>query len=198
MLKTVEFYFDVGSPAAYLAFTQLPAIAARHQAQIEWRPVLLGGIFKAVGNRPPIEVAPKGRYFLEDMLRYAARYGVEMRINPSFPFSTVSLMRSAVAMQMYEPARLPDYAAFLYHAMWAEGLNLGDPATFAQALTSNGYNAAEIAAWIGDPAVKQKLFDCTNAAVERGLFGVPTMFVEGTMFFGQDRLDFVNEALAAA
>ncbi len=74
---------------------------------------------------------------------------------------------------------------------------MGDPAIFAQTVSSNGFNAEQIGTWISDPAVKQKLLDDTNAAVERGLFGVPTMFVADEMFFGQDRLNFVEEALRA-
>ncbi len=197
MSKSVEFYFDLGSPTAYLAFTQLPAIAARHGAKIEWRPILLGGIFKAVGNRSPVEVVPKGRYMLEDIGRFAKRYGVELRFNPHFPINTLPLMRAATAVQMHEPARLPHLLAALYRALWVDGKNMGDPATFAQILTASGFNPEQIGTWTNDPAVKQKLIDDTNAAVERGLFGAPTMFVTGVMFFGQDRLDFVEEALAA-
>ncbi len=195
--KTLEFYFDFGSPASYLAFTQLPALAARHNAEIQWRPVLLGGIFRAVNNQSPLNVAPKGRYFRQDMQRFASRYGVELRFSPHFPINTLSLMRSATAVQMHEPARLPEYAAVIFRGMWGDGLNMGDPTIFAQTVSSNGFNAEQIGTWISDPAVKQKLLDDTNAAVERGLFGVPTMFVAGEMFFGQDRLNFVEEALAA-
>jgi 2-hydroxychromene-2-carboxylate isomerase len=197
MSKMIEFYFDLGSPTAYLAFTQLPAIAARHGAQIEWRPVLLGGIFKAVGNRSPVEVVPKGLYMLEDLGRFAKRYGVELHFNPYFPINTLPLMRGATAMQMHEPSRLRDYAGAMFRALWVEEKNMGDPGVVAQTLSSNGFSAEQIGTWTSDPAVKQKLIDDTNAAVERGLFGVPAMFVSGAMFFGQDRLDFVEEALAA-
>jgi 2-hydroxychromene-2-carboxylate isomerase len=195
--KKVEFYFDFGSPTAYLAFTQLPAIAARHGADIAWRPVLLGGIFKSVGNRSPVEVIPKGRYMLEDLGRFAKRYGVPLRFNPYFPINTLPLMRGAAAFQMYEPSRFPEYARAMFHALWVEEKNMGDPAVVAQTMTGNGFSAEQIGTWTNDPAVKQKLIDDTNAAVERGLFGAPTMFVSGAMFFGQDRLDFVEEALAA-
>jgi 2-hydroxychromene-2-carboxylate isomerase len=197
MSKTIEFYFDVGSPTAYLAFTQLPALASRHGAQVEWRPVLLGGIFKAVGNRSPVEVIPKGRYMLEDLRRYAKRYGVSFRFNPHFPINTLQLMRGAAAIQIHEPPRLPDYIGTMFRALWVDEENMGDPAIVAKAQAASGFDAGQIASWCGDPAVKQKLIDDTNAAVGRGLFGVPTIFVSGAMFFGQDRLDFVEEALAA-
>jgi 2-hydroxychromene-2-carboxylate isomerase len=197
MSKTLDFYFDFASPASYLAFTQLPALAARYNARIEWRPVLLGGIFRSVNNQSPLNVAPKGRYFTEDMMRFARRYGVEMRFPANFPPNSLSLMRSATAIQTHEPARLVDYIGLVFRSMWVNGLDMTDPAVFATAVAAHGYNAEQIGTWISDPAVKQKLLEDTNAAVERGLFGVPTMFVAGKMFFGQDRLDFVEEALAA-
>jgi 2-hydroxychromene-2-carboxylate isomerase len=90
-----------------------------------------------------------------------------------------------------------DYIGLVFRSMWVNGLDMTDPAVFATAVAAHGYNAEQIGTWISDPAVKQKLLEDTNAAVERGLFGVPTMFVAGKMFFGQDRLDFVEEALAA-
>jgi 2-hydroxychromene-2-carboxylate isomerase len=195
--KTVEFYFDVGSPTSYLAFTQLPAIAARHGAEIAWRPALLGGIFKAVGNRSPIEVAPKGKYMLQDLERFAKRYGVVLRFNPYFPINTLPLMRGVVAIQMHEPSRLKDFVGALFGALWVDGKNMGDPSIVTQTLSASGFSAEQVGTWSSDPVVKQKLIDDTKAAVERGLFGVPTLFVSDAMFFGQDRLDFVEEALAA-
>ncbi len=197
MTKAVDFYFDFGSPAAYLAFTQLPKIAARHDAEIVWRPILLGGIFKAVGNRSPVEVAAKGRHMFQDLNRFAKRYHVEFRVNPHFPINTLNLMRAATGVQMHEPARLPAFADAMYKAIWVESLNMNDPAVVTGAIAAAGFNAEQAGTWIADPAVKEKLIHETNAAVERGLFGAPTMFVGGVMFFGQDRLDFVDEALAA-
>ncbi len=196
MPKTVEFYFDFGSPTAYLAFTQLPAIAARHGALISWHPILLGGIFKAVGNRSPAEVIPKGRYMLQDLARFAKRYGVELKFNPYFPINTLPLMRGTTAIQMYEPVRTLDFAGAIFRALWVEEKNLGDPAIIAQTFAANGFDAQQVADWTGDQAVKEKLTSETNEAVEKGVFGAPSMIVDGVLYFGQDRLDFVAEALA--
>jgi 2-hydroxychromene-2-carboxylate isomerase len=197
MGKTVEFYFDFGSAASYLAFTQIPKIAARHGAAIQWRPVLLGGIFKATGNRSPVEVAPKGRYMMEDFGRYAKKYGVIFKLNPHFPINTLPLMRAATAIQMHDPARFQDFCAPIFDAIWVGDKNMSDAAVAAQVMAAAGFNPEQIGTWVSDPAVKQKLTDETNAAVERGLFGAPTLFVDGQMYFGQDRLHFVEEALAA-
>src|SRR5207237_2180868 len=100
MARTVEFLFDVGSPAAHLAWTQLPKIASACDARIEYKPFLLGGVFQATGNRSPMEVPAKGRYMLDDLERYARRYGVEFRPNPHFPINTLTLMRGALGLQM--------------------------------------------------------------------------------------------------
>lgn len=195
MSKSIEFYFDFGSPAAYLASTQLPRIAAAAGSALVYKPVLLGGIFQATGNVSPVTVPAKGRYMLVDLQRFAARYGVPLVFNPNFPINTLQLMRCAVAAQVSQPARFPELVQALYRAMWAQGLNLGDPAVLGPALTEAGFEAGPILAGGAEPAVKERLKQETEAAVKRGLFGVPAMFVNGEMFFGQDRLDFVREAL---
>src|SRR5690606_34706627 len=97
MSKTVEFYFDFGSPATYLAWTQLPAICAEAGARLVYRPMLLGGVFQAAGNASPISVPAKGRYMFRDLARFARRYGVPLQFNPHFPINTLALMRGAVA-----------------------------------------------------------------------------------------------------
>jgi 2-hydroxychromene-2-carboxylate isomerase len=195
MSKGIEFYFDFGSPAAYLASTQLPRIAAAAGAELIYKPVLLGGIFQATGNVSPVTVPAKGRYMMIDLQRYAARYGVPLVFNPQFPINTLQLMRCAIGAQLSQPARFPALVEALYHAMFGQGRNLGDPAVLGPILTEAGFDAAAIVAGGTDPVVKDRLKQETEAAVKRGLFGVPAMFVDGAMFFGQDRLDFVREAL---
>ena len=103
MAKTVEFWFDFGSPASYLAWVQLPKIAAARGATIDWRPMLLGGVFQATSNRSPVEVAAKGRWMQDDLPRWAARYGAPYVRNPHFPINTLALMRGAVGVQMRRP-----------------------------------------------------------------------------------------------
>ncbi len=194
--KQVEFFFDFGSPTSYLAYTQLPKIAAEHGAEILWRPVLLGGVFKAAGNQSPVLVALKGVWMWGDMDRWARRYGVPLVKNPHFIINTLTLMRGAVGLQMRQPARFRSYVDLMFHAMWVEPRNLGDAAVVAATLDKAGFDPAAIAALAGDAEVKAKLIDVTDQAVKRGVFGAPTMFVGNEMFFGQDRLDFVREALS--
>jgi 2-hydroxychromene-2-carboxylate isomerase len=196
MSKTVEFFFDFGSPTAYLAWTQLPKIAAASGATLIWRPMLLGGVFKATGNASPVTVPAKGKWMNQDIARWARRYGASFRFNPHFPINTLTLMRLAVGMQMRRPADFERYVDTVYRAMWETPVNMGDPAVLADVLQRAGFDADALLALANDPEVKAHLVANTEEAVARGVFGAPTMFVGEQMHFGQDRLDFVREALA--
>ena len=196
MSKTVDFYFDFGSPAAYLAWTQLPQLCADTGAQLVWKPVLLGGVFQATGNRAPMTVPIKGSYLFVDLARFARRYGVPLKFNPSFPINTLTLMRAAVGLQMRQAPRFEDYCAAMFRAIWVDGQNMNDPAVVAAELSRAGFDSQALLALSSDPAVKDELKAATEAAVQRGVFGAPTFFVADQMFWGQDRLDFVREALA--
>jgi 2-hydroxychromene-2-carboxylate isomerase len=193
--KRVEYFFDFGSPTSYLAWTQLPKIAAAAGAEIVWRPMLLGGVFKATGNASPVAVPAKGRWMNQDIARWAARYGVPFRFNPHFPINTLPLMRGAAGLQMRQPQDFLRYLEHMHRAMWEQGANLGDPVSLAAVLADAGFDVEAFTALVADPQVKAKLIATTEEAVARGVFGAPTFFVGEAMFFGQDRLDFVREAL---
>ena len=195
---TVEFFFDVGSPASYLAWTQLPRLAAETNAVVVWRPMLLGGVFKATGNASPVNVPAKGRWMSDDLQRWARRYGVQFGLNPNFPINTLTLMRGAAGMQMHHPERFLGYVDAIYRAMFETPRNLGDADVLVATLREAGFDPAEFATLVADPEVKAGLIATTEEAVARGVFGAPTFFVGEQMFFGQDRLDFVREALLAA
>jgi 2-hydroxychromene-2-carboxylate isomerase len=195
MSKQVEFFFDVGSPTTYLAWTQLPGLCAQAGAELVYRPMLLGGVFQATGNASPANVPAKARYMDADMARFARRYGVPLASNPFFPINTLVLMRGATGVQLRAPARFDAYLRGVFHAMWVEPQNLNDPATAAKALAAAGFDPAEVMGWANDAEVKAALRATTEEAVARGVFGAPTMFVGTEMFFGQDRLDAVREAL---
>jgi 2-hydroxychromene-2-carboxylate isomerase len=197
MSKSVEYFFDFGSPTSYLAWTQLPKIAAETGAEIVWRPMLLGGVFKSTGNASPVTVPAKGRWMNGDIARWAKRYGIPFRLNPHFPINTLTLMRGATGLQMRQPADFMRYLEVVHRAMWESPVNLGDPAVLAATLIAAGFDAEAFMALVADPEVKARLVATTEEAVARGAFGAPTFFVGETMFFGQDRLDFVREALAA-
>lgn len=195
MSKQVDFYFDFGSPTAYLAWTQLPAIAMECRAAIAWKPMLLGGVFKATGNQSPVLIEPKGKWMWGDMERWARRYGVKLVKNPFFILNTLTLMRGAIGYQAREPERFLRYVDAMFRAIWVDARNLGDAGVVAQTLGEAGFDAEAFTQMTADVEVKQKLIRATEEAVRRGVFGAPTMFVGSEMFFGQDRLEFVREAL---
>jgi len=195
--KTVDFYFDFGSPAAWLAYTQLPKLVAGTGATVAMRPMLLGGVFQSTGNRPPVSVPLKGSYLFTDMSRFAQRYGVALVMNPAFPINTVTLMRIDVGLDLRADAQLPAYRNAMFRAIWVEQHNMNDPATVARVLAGAGFDPADLLALASDPAVKEALRARTQAAVDRGIFGAPTFFVGDAMYWGQDRLDFVRDALLA-
>ena len=194
MSKQLEFYFDVGSPTAYLAHKRLGQLAAQYPLTVVLRPMLLGGVFKATGNTSPVTIAAKGRYMLEhDLPRFARRYGVTLNFNPHFPINTLPLMRGALAaaeLDCEEP-----YVTAMFDAIWVAGADLGDPAVTADVLQAAGLDAEALMSLAQEPAIKAALVSATEAAVARGVFGAPTFFVDDDMYFGQDRLDFIEEAL---
>ena len=195
MTKSFEFYFDFGSPASYLAYTQLPALCRDTGAALVWKPMLLGGVFQATGNHSPATIPAKGAYTFTDFGRFAKRYGVPLQYNPHFPINTLMLMRGAVGVQLREPARFEPYVAAVFRAIWVDAQNLNDPATVASVLQAAGFDPAALLALTQDAGVKDRLKAATQEAVARGVFGAPTFFVGDQMFWGQDRLDFVKEAL---
>ncbi|WP_413044138.1 2-hydroxychromene-2-carboxylate isomerase [Pseudomonas sp. YJ42] len=196
MDKTVEFFFDLGSPAAYLAWTQLPALCERAGAELRYRPMLLGGVFQATGNSSPATVPAKGRYMTTDLLRHARRYDVPFDFNPHFPINTLALMRGAVGYQLQQPKDFPRYLDALFKALWVDQRNLGDERILAAVLAEAGLEPEQFHALVTDEHVKNALKANTEEAVLRGVFGAPTFFVGSEMFFGQDRLCFVEEALS--
>ena len=194
-MKTIEFYFDFGSPTTYLAHTQLTRIAAETLARLVYKPMLLGGVFKATGNASPVTVPAKGRWMFGDLARWAQRYGVPFVMNPFFPINTLTLMRGAVGLQMKQPALFDAYTDAVFKAMWAQPRDLGQSAEVAAVLAPLGIALDAFMALVGDAEVKAALVAATDEAVARGVFGAPTCFVGEAMFFGQDRLDFLREAL---
>jgi 2-hydroxychromene-2-carboxylate isomerase len=200
MGASIEFIFDFGSPNAYLAYRALPPILERTGASLIINPCLLGGIFKATGNQAPsVAYAPiKGKFEYEmlELRRFVARHHFEkFRLNPHFPVNTLMLMRGLVAA---DEAGVGDaYLEMGLKGMWEEGLKLDDRETLAGAIDAAGLNPASLIAAAQSDPVKQKLADNTAQAVARGVFGIPTFFVGGEMFFGKERLGQVEEAAKA-
>jgi 2-hydroxychromene-2-carboxylate isomerase len=155
--------------------------------------MLLGGVFQLTGNTSPAFNQVKSAHSQRDLERFVGKYAVPFRRNPFFPVNTLKLMRGAVVAA--EEGYLDRYNGAVFAGMWRDGRNMAEEAVVAETLGEAGLDPAHILARIGEDGVKQTLKRWTEAAVARGVFGAPTFFVGDEMFFGQDRLDFVEDAL---
>ena len=194
-MKQVEFYFDLGSPYSYLGFYQLQKIAVEKQAEIIWKPVLLGGVFKATGNSSPMAVPAKAKYSMQDLARWSKYWDIPVQMNPYFPINTLMLMRLVTAVQLYQPERFIQVVSGLFNAMFGQPRNLNDPQEFIQVATELGLESEQVQSWLSDENVKAQLKAITDEAIARGVFGAPTCFVNDEMFWGVDHLHFVELAL---
>ena len=197
MQRVLEFFFDYGSPFSYLADARLTELARRTDTTVAYRPMLLGAVLKATGNASPMTVPAKGAYMAIELQRFAARHGVPFESNP-FPFrsNTLRLMRGAVASQ-----RLGFFEAYhgaVFRAVWGEPVNLGEEETFRALLRRAAIDPEKLCQAITEPETKEQLRHNTDEAVRRGVFGAPTFFVGDEMFWGNDRLEWVAEALRRA
>ena len=198
VVKQFDFLFDVGGPNGYLAHKVLPEFCAAHGAVAVYRPVLLGGLFKATGNRPPMmryaDAPAKLNYEMLEFRRFIARHGLtRFRMNPHFPVNSLMAMRVITGVDWREEFMAVVDACMA--AMWEDGRNLGEREELVAALDAAGLDGAALAALADDEEVKAKLVANTDAAVARGVFGIPTFFVGEEMFWGKERLAQVGEAL---
>lgn len=200
-MVSVEFLFDFGSPNAFLAHHVIPVIEQRTGAKFAYVPVLLGGVFKATGNKAPSEayggVANKVAYDRLEIERFNKRHAItRFRFNPYFPVNTLLIMRGAVVAQ--RDSMLPQYLDAVFHHMWVEPKKMDDVEVVRAALNESGLNAAHILEGTQASDVKAKLITNTEDAVRRGVFGIPTFFVGPEIYFGKDRLRDVEEAIVAS
>ena len=199
MSKTVEFYFDFGSPNAYLAHHALKGVLERTGAQLEYKPVLLGGIFKATNNQPPMmafaNVKGKMAYEKLEFERFVKKHALsKFTFNSRFPVNTLLMMRAAMVAQ--RDGYLDAYIAAGLKALWEDDQNMADPEVFAAVMTQAGFDGSALVSATQDDVVKSALVAATAEAVARGVFGIPTFFVGDEMFFGKERLGQVEEELS--
>ncbi len=200
MTRTIDFIFDFASPNGYFALKGLQGVSERTGASINLIPCLLGGIFKATGNQAPFVAfgGVKGKldYEMLEIRRFVTRYSLtDFRMNPNFPINSLTAMRGLCAV---EPG--PDfdrYAEAVSAGFWERGLAMGDPAVLRSVLDEAGLDGADLMARAQTHDVKARLAANTEAAVARGVFGVPTFFVGEEMFFGKERLDQLEALLSA-
>ncbi|WP_339825099.1 2-hydroxychromene-2-carboxylate isomerase [uncultured Parasphingorhabdus sp.] len=199
MSKTIELIFDFVSPNAYLIWQPLKALAEKHGATVAITPAFLGGMHKLTGNAPPFirdaDVKGKNEYAMLELGRFVKKHGLsKFKMNPHFPFNTITLLRMLIAL---EPARRAEFIELLLPPIWEDGLDVTDADTLGKILQDGGFDAAELFAKTQDAAIKQALIDNTENAVARGAFGIPTMYVDGELYFGKERLGQIDEQLSS-
>ena len=199
MTKTVDFYFDFASPNAYLSHQVVPGIEERTGTKFNYIPVLLGGIFKATNNKPPMEaffgILNKNEYQSVEMKRFQERHGIDkFKMNPHFPVISLQIIRGAVGAQ--QDGYLDKYIDEVLKHMWEEPKKMDDPEVIKEAFTESGFDADRLMNQMQDPEIKAQLIENTEKAVKRGTFGIPTFFVGDDIYFGKDTLWQVEEALA--
>jgi len=193
MSKTVEVFFDFLSPPSYIAYTQIPLIAKRTGANVIWRPMFTIGLHDLTGNTSPVMVPNKGKWVRKDTARYAANYGIKIQRNPHGLINILPADRVAALAE--REGDLEALMAVVYPAMFVEGLDISKPEVLAALCTKAGLDAEYYLAGIKTDEVKALLKANTQEAADRGAFGAPTFFIDGEMYFGQDRLHFVEEDL---
>jgi len=197
-MKTLELFYDIGSPWTYLAFSQVERIAAEHGAVLDYRPILVGGVFNSVNEdvyRQRANPNPrKARYHAKDLQDWATLYGLVIRWPSVFPLNSVKAMRGALAAE--EKDRQVPWSRACFEAYWGRDQDLAEDAVLEAVARRVGLDPVWLLARIAKPEIKQKLRANTDELVARGGFGSPTLFVNGTdMYFGNDRLPLVEAAL---
>jgi 2-hydroxychromene-2-carboxylate isomerase len=196
----VEFHFDFGSPNAYFAHMVIPGIEARTGVKFCYIPVLLGGVFKLTGNKPPMVqysgIKNKNEYQRREIQRFIAKHGLTaFNMNPHFPVNTVQVMRGAIAAD--RAGVLARYVDAVFHHMWEAPKKMDDADIIRASLDASGLDGAGLMATATEQSVKDALLANTEASVARGNFGSPTFFVGSEMFFGKDRLRDVEDEIIA-
>jgi 2-hydroxychromene-2-carboxylate isomerase len=193
MKKRVEFYYDLGSPYSYLASTQIERICNKYGADLDWKPFLLGGVYKEAGNRAPLEVPNKKAYMVKDLVEWANHYRVKLNFPDLFPLNSVKPMRGALVAK--EREKIGEYTHKLFELYWIHGKDLSHDEVLKSAIKELGIDANWFLERIGEQDIKDKLREETDSAVIRGAFGAPTIYIGDKMFWGNDRLIFVEEYL---
>ncbi|WP_180090114.1 MULTISPECIES: 2-hydroxychromene-2-carboxylate isomerase [unclassified Acinetobacter] len=197
-MKVIEFYFDVGSPYSYIGFHRIQQIAQQYQAELIWKPMLLGGVFKATGNSSPMAVPAKARYSMIDLQRWAKLWQIPVQMNPYFPINTLQLMRLITAVQLFQPELFLNVLTGIFNAMFGQPRNLNDLNELIQLMQELGLEVAQVKSWLEDEKVKSELKVITEEAIARGVFGAPSWFVDDELYWGVDHLHFVEAALQAS
>jgi 2-hydroxychromene-2-carboxylate isomerase len=195
MADPIDFYFDFSSPYGFLAAREIDALAARHGRGAVWRPMLLGAVFKQNGMQPLLDIPLKGAYSRRDMLREARRLGIDFRLPSGFPFASVAAARAFYWLWDRDPAAARAFGLKLFEKAFVAGSDISAPGSVLEVARAQGLDAAAMEAALHDPAVKQRLREVVEGALEAGVFGSPYVVVDGEPFWGYDRFPQIDEWL---
>jgi 2-hydroxychromene-2-carboxylate isomerase len=198
-MRRVEFFFDCSSPWTYLAFHRIADVCGDARAELVWRPILVGGVFntvnKSVYEQRANPVPVKARYYAKDLADWARSYGLRIGMPPVFPVNSVKAMRGVFVAEDHDAVE--PYARAVFEAYWGELRDISQDEVLRHIVVGCGLDPGEFFEKIATPELKARLRANTDQLMERGGFGSPTIFVDGDdMYFGNDRLPLVREALA--
>ncbi|WP_366556067.1 2-hydroxychromene-2-carboxylate isomerase [Aquibaculum sediminis] len=194
--ETLDFYFDFSSPYGYLAAMQIEKLAAKHDRKVAWKPFLLGAVYQKIGGEPLVNVPMKGEYSRRDMERCAREIGVPLTFPQAFPFASVAACRAVYWQQGDDPTAAGDLVTALYRKAFAEGGDISSAEGVLAVAEGQGIDRAALSQALQEPAIKQRFKQEVEAALERGVFGSPFIFVDDEPFWGSDRLEMVDRWLS--
>lgn len=195
MANPIDFYFDFSSPYGYLAAEKIEALAEKHGRAVNWRPILLGAVFKMNGMQPLVGIPMKGSYAKHDMARSARLLGVKIKMPSKFPINTVAPCRAFYWLNASDPVQAKQFALAAYRAYFAEDRDISSTEITANIAAKLGIDKAAVLQALDDPAVKERTKTEVDAAIERGVFGSPYIVIDGEPFWGADRLEQVERWL---
>jgi 2-hydroxychromene-2-carboxylate isomerase len=196
MAAPLDFYFDFSSPYGYLASTRINAIAANHNRRVNWRPILLGPMFKAVGTAPLAGLPLKGPYSIRDFIRSARYFRVPYKQPDPFPIGTQNAARAFYWINDRDPLRACQFAQACYQEYFGKGIDISSAEKVADLATALGEDRDATLSAVQDPAMKERMKRENDAALARGVFGSPFIFIDDEPFWGNDRLEQVDAWLA--
>jgi len=187
--KKIDFYFDISSPYSYLAHTQIRKYEKETGEKINYMPIFLGGLHRLADITAPGLNPLRGKYLIKDLKLFADKYKIKYQFNRYFPIKTIQIMRGAIVAGQND--YFQNYIDKFFVAAWVDSLNLNDEKIFEKFLKNMDINYSDFIQKLSDPKIKDELKDRTDTAFKKGIFGAPTFVVNGKMFWGQDRLEFV-------
>jgi 2-hydroxychromene-2-carboxylate isomerase len=196
MTNPIDFYFDFSSPYGYFASARIEELAAKHGRNVNWRPILLGAVFKITGQQPLPSIPLKGSYANHDLARSARLFDLPYKFPTKFPVAGQAPSRAFYWVSDRDPLLAIKLAQALYHAYFVEDRDISSPEVTANVAAKLGVDKDQILRALGEPAVKQRLATEVDAAIERGVFGSPFFIIDKEPFWGSDRLDQVDRWLA--